>query len=134
MSFDEKLVIGDTFLQNVEDVESSLNMAYITLDALVATQNIQDPSPSVVIDAKLRSVEERMRQLGDVIAKLRSDANSVSNFYKSINFCCCLSGSLKTVFSQSSGMPHAFVRQSSGSRQAVVRQSSGSRQAVVRQL
>ena len=83
MSFDKKIVIGNHFLQNVEDVESSLNMAYITLDALVAAQNIsqesQSPqSPSVVIDAKLRSVEERMRQLGDVIAKLRSDANSVS--------------------------------------------------------
>ena len=80
MSFDEKIVIGNHFLQNVEDVESSLNMAYITLDALVAAQNIsqESQSPSVVIDAKLRSVEERMSQLGDVIAKLRSDANSVS--------------------------------------------------------
>ena len=89
MSVDEKLVISDNFLQNVEDIESSLNMAYITLDALVATQKISEQeSPSVVIDAKLRSVEDRMRQLGDVIAKLRSDANSVSKFYKIMNQCC----------------------------------------------
>ena len=88
MSIDEKIVISDNFLQNVEDVESSLNMAYITLDALVATQKISQESPSAVIDAKLRSVEERMRQLEDVIAKLRSDANSVSNFYNIMNQCC----------------------------------------------
>ena len=88
MSVDEKLVISDNFLQNVEDIESSLNMAYLTLDALVATQKISQESPSVIIDAKLRSVEERMRQLGDVIAKLRSDANSVSKFYKIMNQCC----------------------------------------------
>ena len=88
MSIDEKIVISDNFLQNVEDVESSLNTAYITLDALVATQKISQESPSVIIDVKLRSVEERMRQLEDVIAKLRSDANSVSNFYNIMNQCC----------------------------------------------
>ena len=94
MSFDEKIVISDNFLQNVEDIESALNMAYTTLDALVATQNIsqESRSPSVVIDAKLRSVEERMRQLGDVIAKLRSDANSVSNFYKITDQCLSFLG------------------------------------------
>lgn len=83
MSVDEKLVISDNFLQNVEDIESSLNMAYLTLDALVATQKISQESPSVIIDVKLRSVEERMRQLGDVIAKLRSDANSLIEEYQS---------------------------------------------------
>ena len=64
----------ENLLKSVDAIESSLKLAYSTMDALAATQKIiQSPS----VDAKLKLLEERMDQLGNSVAELRINVQKI---------------------------------------------------------
>ena len=64
----------NSLLKSVDEIESSLKLAYSTMDALTTAQKlIQSPS----VDAKLKLLEERMNQLGNSVAELRINVQEI---------------------------------------------------------